>query len=102
MQAHKISLTPPRCIEVPVPSQESEWSCILPLSTNFLLSFVNVPRVWDFFLHFIITPFNANNIYTEGKKERRVNILGDLIFIRMFFSILIYKDKNTNLINKFF
>ena len=41
-------------------------------------------------------------IYTEGKKKRRVNILGDLIlFIRMFFSILIYKDKNTNLINKF-
>jgi hypothetical protein len=40
--------------------------------------------------------------YTEGKKKRRVNILGDLIlFIRMFFSMLIYKDKNTNLINKF-
>jgi hypothetical protein len=39
---------------------------------------------------------------TEGKKKRRVNILGDLIlFIQMFFSMLIYKDKNTNLINKF-
>jgi hypothetical protein len=39
---------------------------------------------------------------SEGKKKRRVNILGDLIlFIRMFFSILIYMDKNTNLINKF-
>ena len=39
---------------------------------------------------------------TEGKKKRRVNILGGLIlFIRMFFSILIYKDKNTNLINRF-
>ena len=42
------------------------------------------------------------NIYTEGKRKRRVNILGDLnLFIRMFFSVLIYKDKNTNLINKF-
>jgi hypothetical protein len=40
---------------------------------------------------------------TEGKKKCRVNILGELIlFIRMFFSILIYKDENTNLINKFF
>ena len=37
-------------------------------------------------------------IYTEGKKKRRVNILGDLIlFIRMFFTILINNDKNTNL-----
>ena len=43
------------------------------------------------------------DIYTEGKKKCRVNILSDLIlFIRRFFSILIYKDKNTNLINKFF
>ena len=42
------------------------------------------------------------NIYTEGKKKCKVNIVGDLIlFIQMFLSILIYKDKNTNLINKF-
>jgi len=41
-------------------------------------------------------------LYTDGKKKRMVNILCDLIlFIRMFFSILIYKDKNTNLINIF-
>ena len=38
--------------------------------------------------------------YTEGEKKRRVNILGDLIsFFRKQFPI--YKDKNTNLINKF-
>jgi len=39
----------------------------------------------------------------KGKKKRRVNILGDLIlFFEYFFSsILIYKGKNTNLINKF-
>ena len=52
----------------------------------------------SYYCHWIC-PFQK---YTEGKKKRRVNILGDLIlFIRMFFSILIYKDKNTNLINKF-
>jgi hypothetical protein len=52
----------------------------------------------SYYCHWIC-PFQK---YTEGKKKRRVNILDDLIlFIRMFFSILIYKDKNTNLINKF-
>jgi hypothetical protein len=40
--------------------------------------------------------------YTEGEKKRRVNILGDLIsFFRKQYPILIYKDKHTNLINKF-
>jgi hypothetical protein len=46
---HKTSLNPAHNIEVPVPSQESERSCIcvsgvsiLPLSTIFLLNFGNV------------------------------------------------------------
>ena len=53
--AHKISLTPPLLIEVPVPRQESERSCIcvlgvliLPLYTIFLLDFGTVPTVWYF------------------------------------------------------
>jgi hypothetical protein len=49
---------------------------------------------------YIFTEYLLN--VREGKKKRRVNITGDLIlFIRIFFSILISKDKNTNLINKF-
>ena len=47
-------------IEVPVPSQESEWSCIcvlelsiFPLSTIFLLDFGTVPTVVFFVFHFI-------------------------------------------------
>jgi hypothetical protein len=48
ISANKTSLILPLLIEVPVPSQESEQSCIcmlgvsiLPLSTMFLLDFVN-------------------------------------------------------------
>jgi len=48
-------------IEVPVPSQESERSCIcvlgvsiLPLSTILVLYFETVPTVWYFIFHFIL------------------------------------------------
>ena len=34
--AHKTSLTPPLFIEVPVPSQESERSCICVLEVSIL------------------------------------------------------------------
>ena len=51
-RANKTSLIQPLFIEVPVPSQESEWSCIsvlmlaiLPLSTIFLLDFRIVPTL---------------------------------------------------------
>ena len=47
------SLTAPFFIEMTVPSQESGRSCIcllvasiLPLSTNFVLDFGNIPTVW--------------------------------------------------------
>jgi hypothetical protein len=54
--AHKSSLTPPLFIEVPVPSQEIEWSCIcmlwlstLSLSMIFLLEFGP-----DIFVYFVL------------------------------------------------
>jgi hypothetical protein len=54
--AHKASLTLPLFIEVPVPSQESERSCIwvlgvliFPLSTIFQLDFRIVVTMWSFF-----------------------------------------------------
>ena len=54
--AHKTSLTPPFFIEVPVPSQEIEWSCIcmlwlstLSLSMIFLLEFGP-----DIFVYFVL------------------------------------------------
>ena len=34
--AHKIIVTPPLFIEVPVPSQESDWSCICVLGIHFI------------------------------------------------------------------
>ena len=57
---HQISLTPPLFIEVYVPGQENERSCIrvlgvsiFPLSTIFLLDFATVRTVWDY-LFFIL------------------------------------------------
>jgi hypothetical protein len=56
--AHKASLTLPLFIEVPVPNQESERSCIwvlgvliFPLSTIFQLDFRIVVTMWYFFLN---------------------------------------------------
>ena len=53
--AHEISLAQPIVIEVPVPSQESEHSCIsvlelsiVPLSTILIFDFEIVPTVWCF------------------------------------------------------
>ena len=57
--AHKTSLTPPLFIEVSVPSQESERSCIfvlfvsiLPLSTMFLFDFGVAPTVFFFLFYY--------------------------------------------------
>jgi hypothetical protein len=58
---HKTSLTPPLCIEVPVPSQESEQSCICGYRLclcfyGFLLDFRIVPIVLYFcFVFHLIT-----------------------------------------------
>ena len=54
--AHKTSLTPPLLIEMPVPSQESELSCIcvlmvsiLPFSKNFYIEFFEMFRYCSIF-----------------------------------------------------
>jgi hypothetical protein len=54
-------LTTPLFIEMPVPSQKSERSCIcvlglsiLPLSTFLIFDFGSVPTVWYFFVFFIL------------------------------------------------
>ena len=59
LETHKTRLTAPLFIEVPVSSQENEWSSIcvlevsiLPLCTIFRLDFVTVPTVWYFYFHF--------------------------------------------------
>ena len=59
--AHKTILTLPLFIEVPVPSQEIEWSwncvlevSILPLSTILIFDFGNVLTVW--YIWFFILP----------------------------------------------
>jgi hypothetical protein len=57
----KLALTLPRFIEVPVPTQESEHSCICVLGVTlylflrlFLLGIRNVSTVWYFFALFFI------------------------------------------------
>ena len=43
----KTNLTPPLIIEVPVPNQENERSCIcLPFSTILIFDIGIVPTVW--------------------------------------------------------
>ena len=76
---HKTNLTSPLFIEVPVPSQECERSCIcvlrvsiLPRSTIFLLDFGNVPRLWYFFYfislerHNFVPPLKRSE-WSDGK-----------------------------------
>ena len=70
------------------------WWIVLPIFVDYLYTWKTITNVTKCF-------FNLFFYILKGKK-RRVNILGNLIlFILMFFSILIYKDKNKNLINKF-
>ena len=63
--AHKTSLTPPLFIEVPVPSRESDQSCIcvlgvwiLPLYASFLLNSKTAQTVILFVFHFITHIFH--------------------------------------------
>ena len=49
----KTNLTPPLIIEVPVPNQENEWSCIfLPFSTILIFDIGIIPTVWYFCFSF--------------------------------------------------
>ena len=66
VSVHKTSLTPSLFIEVSVPNQKSEWSCmcvlwvsILPHSKIFQLDLWRVPWVWYFVL-FILFHFIGN------------------------------------------
>ena len=60
---HKISLITLLFIEVPVPNQESEQSCICMLSMS-IFDFRIVPTVWYFF-HFIFILFTVLSIYHQ-------------------------------------
>ena len=86
--SHKIflfyfSLTTPHFIEVPVPNQESEQSClcvlgvsILPLSEIFPLDFGIVQTMW-YFLFFILSAyiFICEKFYkNESSKQFKTNI----------------------------
>jgi hypothetical protein len=62
-------------IEVPLPSQENDRSCIcvlrvwvLSLSTTFLLYFGTVPTVWYFFPIFLLPKQNNGNAYVFVRK----------------------------------
>ena len=59
---HTTNLTPPFSIEMPVPRQESELSCIcvfgvsiLPLSTIFVFNFRTVQTVWYYYFRTVQT-----------------------------------------------
>ena len=53
---HKTSLTPPLVIEVPVPRQECEWSCIFMLGGNRYFLFLR-------FFCWILEMFQQRGIY---------------------------------------
>ena len=64
LRPNKTSLTPPLFIEVPVPSQECERSCIfllvasiLPLSTNFLGGFWKYSDSVVFFVFILVQSY---------------------------------------------
>jgi len=67
----KLALTPPRFIEVPVPTQESEHSCICVLGVTlclflrlFLLGIIYAPIVWYFIVfHFISHTQHSINMW---------------------------------------
>ena len=77
--AHKTSLTSPVFIEVSVPSQESERSCIcvlvvsiLSLSSILFLNFGTVPTVWHFFFSLYLHSDRQNDSRsnkTNGKEN---------------------------------
>ena len=78
-----LSLTTPHFIELPVPNQESEQSClcvlgvsILPLSEIFPLDFGIVQTMW-YFLFFILSAyiFICEKFYkNESSKQFKTNI----------------------------
>jgi len=69
---NKISLTPPLFIEIPVPSQECDQSCIvvlglsiLHISTSFLLDCGTVLSLW-YFLFFILFHLISNSLLVQN------------------------------------
>jgi hypothetical protein len=75
--AHKCSLTPSYFIEVHVPSQESERSCIselrvsgFPLFPLFLFEFGTAPTVWWIFVsHFIDVDITVTKLFIVRWKD---------------------------------
>jgi hypothetical protein len=71
----KLALTPPHFIEVPVPTHESELSCICVLEVTlylflrlFLLGIRNVSTVWYFFcfvFYFILNTQHSISMWHE-------------------------------------
>ena len=70
--AHKTSLTPQLFIEVPVPSQTNEWSCIyvlgtlnLPFSTILIIDFKILPTEQYLFFFYFDRSYGKININTN-------------------------------------
>ena len=75
---------------MPVPSQESEWSCtcllrvlIVPLSTILIYDFGIVPTVWYFFVFFIIYHLTDEILHSFWK-----NVLNETVITSVFISSL--------------
>ena len=91
MWTHKISINPPLFIEVPVPSQESEWPCICVLeesivtvSVVFLLHFGIVTTVWFIFFPFYYIYTNYITIMrnvTEKQQKCKMSYFFRILFV---------------------
>ena len=75
--AHKTSLTLPLFIEMPVPSQESEQSCMCVIgsvfatvSTVFQLNFGTVQTMWYFFFNIQLTLIVSNSVDSNFRLSR--------------------------------
>ena len=80
---HKTSLTPPLFIEVPVPIQESERSCICvrsidlgSVSTIFLIDFGTIPTFVFHFISkfFLLQSFAVEELFTDRSEVRESSI----------------------------
>jgi len=87
---HKTRLTPPRFIEMPVSSQESEclyisvlWVSVLTLSTIFLSDFETVPRVALFSFYYV--DYDLRQIILSAIKRYYFN---SRFFFSSYFAVL--------------
>jgi hypothetical protein len=99
---HKTSLAPPLCIEVPVPSLESDRSRICVLGVSILIFYFGiVPTAWYFVLFFnskLLQKYYVSNVCTAySPKQYLYNQIKEILqhfFFFFFFSSFSFSIEN--------